>query len=606
MPGIGSEHGTVVTSRTGALRQVINRALFASAWRLPLSALVVVIGIGWLGESSAARAWDRQSTALHREAVDLAARAAAVLEGRINALRLITEPIAIDPVVRAALVTKDASAIPRVLSEVSARLPDGVRGSSGGSGGAGAVNAWYVADADGAPFGIVTAPVTGQDSTRMGVGVDVRIDERAFAELARRARSSASTSVSTMQAGSFAGGAPAVVLMSSIAGALSPFVGAFVLETAANRTVAVLAPHVPDVADAYAIDERGTMVGRARDPFDYRVSPRLPEVGRQSTDVVDPIAGARRIVAQRAVPGTEWRVVAAIDPAPAEAELAGTLSVERAIRLALLFLLMVGATILGRVGRQNLQLLTQVDDDSRQLTAASRHKSEFLANMSHELRTPLNAVIGFSEVLEQRLFGELNDKQAEYVRDIASSGKHLLDLVNEILDLSKVEAGRMELERSEFSAADAILATFAFVRERAGRHGIELSVDVPADLGTLVADERKVRQVLLNLLSNAVKFTPDGGWIGVTARRADGEIQVSVRDTGIGIAPADQATVFEEFRQVGKASDRSREGTGLGLTLAKRFVELHGGRIWFESELGKGTTFTFALPVVPERENARA
>ena len=245
----------------------------------------------------------------------------------------------------------------------------------------------------------------------------------------------------------------------------------------------------------------------------------------------------------------------------------------------------------------NVQLFREIQQKSAELAAASRHKSEFLANMSHELRTPLNAIIGFSDVLEQRLFGELNERQADYTRDIASSGRHLLDLVNEILDLSKVEAGRMELEPSEFSLAETIRGAVGFVRERAAAHGIALATDLPVDLGTLVADERKVRQVLLNLLSNAVKFTPDGGTIGVRAKRLDGELQVAVRDTGIGIAPEDQARVFDEFRQVGKASDRSREGTGLGLTLAKRFIELHGGRIWIESEVAKGTTFTFAIPI---------
>jgi signal transduction histidine kinase len=256
------------------------------------------------------------------------------------------------------------------------------------------------------------------------------------------------------------------------------------------------------------------------------------------------------------------------------------------------------------VAIENVRLFNEIREKSGQLevanqelAAASRHKSEFLANMSHELRTPLNAIIGFSDVLEQRLFGELNERQAEYTHDISSSGRHLLDLVNEILDLSKVEAGRMELEPSEFALADTIRGALGFVRERAGGHRIELGADVPTDLGTVIADERKVRQVLLNLLSNAVKFTPDGGTIKVRARRNDGEVQVSVRDTGIGIAFEDQAKVFDEFQQVGKASDRSREGTGLGLTLAKRFIELHGGRIWIESELGKGTTFTFAMPV---------
>ncbi len=246
---------------------------------------------------------------------------------------------------------------------------------------------------------------------------------------------------------------------------------------------------------------------------------------------------------------------------------------------------------------ENVRLFNEIQDKSKALAAASRHKSEFLANMSHELRTPLNAIIGFSDVLEQRLFGELNERQADYTRDIASSGRHLLDLVNEILDLSKVEAGRMELEPSEFALGETIRGALAFVRERAARHAIELTDDAPGDLGTVVADERKVRQVLLNLLSNAVKFTPDGGTIAVQAQRRAGEVQVSVRDTGIGIALEDQAKVFDEFQQVGRPSDRSREGTGLGLTLAKRFIELHGGRIWIESEVGTGTTFTFAIPV---------
>ena len=258
------------------------------------------------------------------------------------------------------------------------------------------------------------------------------------------------------------------------------------------------------------------------------------------------------------------------------------------------------------IAMENARLFNETHEKSRQLEAASRHKSEFLANMSHELRTPLNAVIGFSDVLEQGMVGPLSEKQSEYVRDISTSGQHLLDLVNEILDLSKVEAGRMELEPSDFPLADTIQAATSFVRERAARHSIEIASELAPDLGTITADERKVRQVLLNLLSNAVKFTPDGGWVGVTARREDGEVTVSVKDTGIGIAPEDQPKVFEEFQQVGKPSDRSREGTGLGLTLAKRFVELHGGRIWLESDVGKGTTFSFALPVTAAAISAPA
>jgi signal transduction histidine kinase len=245
---------------------------------------------------------------------------------------------------------------------------------------------------------------------------------------------------------------------------------------------------------------------------------------------------------------------------------------------------------------QNARLFREIEDKSRQIEAANRHKSEFLANMSHELRTPLNAIIGFSEVLGERLFGELNEKQAEYTDDILTSGRHLLSLINEILDLSKVEAGRMELELAAFDLPLAIDNARTFVRERATKHGISLDVSVDERLGDFIGDERKIKQILLNLLSNAVKFTPEGGRIGINARQTDGSVEISVSDTGIGIAAEDQPKIFEEFRQVGADYAHKSEGTGLGLTLAKKFVELHGGKIWVESEVGKGSTFTFTLP----------
>src|SRR5262245_26233935 len=238
---------------------------------------------------------------------------------------------------------------------------------------------------------------------------------------------------------------------------------------------------------------------------------------------------------------------------------------------------------------ENVRLLRDLDEKSRQLEAASQHKSEFLANMSHELRTPLNAIIGFSEVLSERMFGELNEKQEEYLKDIYASGTHLLSLINDILDLSKIEAGRMELELTEFHLTTALDIALTLVRERAGRRSIALRTNIDNRLGQIQADERKVRQVVLNLLSNAIKFTPEGGSIQVGAVPKDGLVEVSVSDTGVGIAPEDQEAVFEEFRQVGTA-EKKVEGTGLGLTLCRKFVELHGGRIWVKSELGVGST----------------
>ena len=253
---------------------------------------------------------------------------------------------------------------------------------------------------------------------------------------------------------------------------------------------------------------------------------------------------------------------------------------------------------------QNARLFREIADKSRQLEAASRHKSEFLANMSHELRTPLNAILGFSEVLAERMFGEVNEKQAEYLQDILSSGRHLLSLINDILDLSKVEAGRLELELGRFHLPNALDNALTLVRERAIRHGITLTQTVDAAVGDIVADERKVKQILLNLLSNAVKFTPEGGRVGLTATAVDGVMTIAVSDTGVGIAPDDQAAIFEEFRQVGREDARKQEGTGLGLTLAKKFVELHGGRIWVQSQAGQGSTFSFTLPAAEGRSSS--
>jgi signal transduction histidine kinase len=245
---------------------------------------------------------------------------------------------------------------------------------------------------------------------------------------------------------------------------------------------------------------------------------------------------------------------------------------------------------------QNARLFREIEAKSRELEVASQHKSEFLANMSHELRTPLNAIIGFSEVLTDRMFGDLNEKQEEYLKDIYSSGTHLLSLINDILDLSKIEAGRMELELTDFHLPTALDNALALVRERAGRRSLTLQTGIDEQLGEIRADERKIRQVVLNLLSNAIKFTPEGGRIEVGAVPRDGFVEVSISDTGVGIAPQDQEAVFEEFRQVGTA-DKKAEGTGLGLTLCRKFVELHGGKISVKSLVGVGSTFTFTIPV---------
>jgi signal transduction histidine kinase len=248
-------------------------------------------------------------------------------------------------------------------------------------------------------------------------------------------------------------------------------------------------------------------------------------------------------------------------------------------------------SLAANVNRMNAELRRLYSE----LEEASRHKSEFLANMSHELRTPLNAIIGFSQVLQQRLFGEVNAKQEEYLEDILSSGNHLLSLINDVLDLSKVEAGQVELELADLSLRDALERGVVMVREKAATGGIRLSLEVADDVDVVRGDERRLRQVVFNLLSNAVKFTPPGGSVAVAAERVGRDVRVSVTDTGSGIAPEDHERIFEEFQQTG-AGAAQREGTGLGLALSKRLIELHGGRIWVESVLGEGSRFSFTLP----------
>jgi signal transduction histidine kinase len=231
----------------------------------------------------------------------------------------------------------------------------------------------------------------------------------------------------------------------------------------------------------------------------------------------------------------------------------------------------------------------------RELEAASEHKSEFLASMSHELRTPLNAMLGFSQVLREQMVGEVNEKQKEYLEDILSSGNHLLSLINDVLDLSKVEAGQVELDVAPFSLREALERGVLMVRERATTDGVQIGLAAAPEVDVVDGDERRIRQVVFNLLANAVKFTPPGGAVDVSAAQVNGEVRIAVADTGPGIAPEDRERIFEEFQQT-ELGIGQREGTGLGLALSKRLVELHGGRIWVDSELGEGSTFVFTLP----------
>jgi len=253
---------------------------------------------------------------------------------------------------------------------------------------------------------------------------------------------------------------------------------------------------------------------------------------------------------------------------------------------------------------ENAELFDEIEQKSRELEAASRHKSEFLANMSHELRTPLNAVLGYAELIQDGIYGEVPAKIHDVLERIQQNGRHLLGLINDVLDLSKIEAGQLTLSPVDYSLRELVLDVVSATEALAAEKQLALEVDVPADLPRGRGDERRLTQVLMNLVSNAIKFT-EAGSVSIRAKVEDGSFVVTVSDTGVGIAAEDQERVFEEFQQVDSSSTRKKGGTGLGLAIARRIVELHGGRIWVESTPGQGSTFAFTLPLrVGEREKA--
>jgi signal transduction histidine kinase/ActR/RegA family two-component response regulator len=335
---------------------------------------------------------------------------------------------------------------------------------------------------------------------------------------------------------------------------------------------------------AMEIELDDTFIGRAAAAGEAR---QAPDLEREEPDLH--IQALRRV---------GWRSMLAV-PLHREQEIIGMLVVRRTVPGRFqdaTIQLMATLASQSTAAIHHARLFRELQDKSGELEVAGRHKSEFLASMSHELRTPLNAVIGFSDVLLEQMFGELNERQKAYIRDIRDSGTHLLELITEILDLSKVEAGRMELEPAPLSLPDLLEHGLVMVRERATRDGVTVSLDVAPEVGIVWADELKLKQVVINLLTNAVKFTEAGGSVDVTASIVGAEAQVLVRDTGIGIAEPEQQRIFEAFQRGGRAARTSPEGTGLGLTLSKRFVELHGGRMWMTSRVGVGSTFGFAIP----------
>jgi signal transduction histidine kinase len=258
----------------------------------------------------------------------------------------------------------------------------------------------------------------------------------------------------------------------------------------------------------------------------------------------------------------------------------------------------------GVIAIENVRLFEEIQDKSRQVEEASKHKSQFLANMSHELRTPLNAILGYTELIIDGIYGEAPEKMRTVMERVQSNGKHLLGLINDVLDLSKIEAGQLVLSIQDYSIKDVVHGVYSAVEPLANSKKLAFKIDVPANLPPARGDDRRLTQVLLNLVGNAIKFT-DAGEIAVKAAASNGAYTISVRDTGPGIAEADQAKIFDEFQQADSTQTKAKGGTGLGLSIAKRIIEMHGGKLWVESSLGAGSTFSFTVPLRVEHQAGR-
>ncbi|MEP7003804.1 MAG: ATP-binding protein [Chloroflexota bacterium] len=588
-------------------------------WLVLLVALVIGFPVLALGEIAASDARARLAEADSKAVTLSTHRAATVISDRIKTLRAqvqaVTQPAVSGKAtpLAAAVQARDQGAVQAQLAALRSlivpELPPGAVGSAN----------WTVLDLAGRVLAVDPFLST-------AIGAD--LSDRPFTGAAL-VSASAPTAVTPVYLGSgvlyqgigsipgqlpLCSNCPSGLYLTVVGRIADPVSGQLLGSLGATISARVLNDPIlsllPAAEDAYVIDGAGLLVVRASRAFtsddaslrDLRAEPLAAAALARTLSQAqfdDPFGRGSVLATSAIVPEVGWRVIAVARPTVASTELESTLGQQRAVRVFLVALLLAGSYGLSRSVRRTLRQRRALADANVRIAEADQAKSQFLANMSHELRTPLNAIIGFADVLGQRMFGDLNVKQADYVNDIVGSGRHLLSLINDILDLAKVEAGRMVLEPTAFSLRESLGAGMTMVRERAADHRLALTLDVAADVDVITADERKVKQVVFNLLSNAVKFTPDGGRITVSATRTADEVHVAVRDSGAGIAPADQAALFTEFAQT-EDGRRAAEGTGLGLALTKKLVELHGGRIWVESQLGAGSTFTFALPLLVE------
>lgn len=377
-----------------------------------------------------------------------------------------------------------------------------------------------------------------------------------------------------------------------------------VAEVDLARIVERIAPGLRSENDLYITDANGLLILPLSTSdrggtltSGTRIVPSGSVAGSFATTIPDPIGGRPALITVVPIAETDWHLVLVRAPTTLETQVAPVFDQGDGARVLLVAAMLLGAALVGVTGSQILRQRHLLAVTNAELARATQEKSRFLANMSHELRTPLNAIIGFSELLEQRLPGPLTEQQSDYVHDIAESGKHQLALINDILDLSKVEAGKMDFRPETFDVISAVDRVHALVAPLAREKGVRLVMETRSGALSITHDPGRFRQILYNLLSNAVKFTPEGGSVTTAVKPADdGHVEIAVADTGIGMSAEDVATIFQEFKRLDSAYARAQAGTGLGLALVKRMLMAMGGDISVASEVGRGTTFTVRLP----------
>ncbi|HEY6203189.1 MAG TPA: ATP-binding protein [Candidatus Limnocylindria bacterium] len=557
--------------------------LFLSWWRLVAVVALIALPLLIVTEISSRDQRTQLQASESQVTLKAAERAAATFGGQVLGIRNgVAAVLLVDPI-RIAVASNDHDEASRLLTIARTALGDEV------------VRMWAL-DRE----GVVVAVIPPNDAV---VGKSFPSPERLADAPPRTANFTSNVRLGGPYRASSTG--ESAIVSVSVAFRADPSITTgLVAEVDLARIVERVAPGLRSENDLYITDVNGLLIlplstgDRGGTPTTgTRIVPSGSAAGPYATTMPDPIGGRPAPITVVSIAETDWRLVLVRAPTTLVTQVAPVFDQGDGARVLLVVVMLLGAALVGVTGSQMLRQRHLLAETNAELARATQEKSRFLANMSHELRTPLNAIIGFSELLEQRLPGPLTEKQSDYVHDITESGRHQLALINDILDLSKVEAGKMDFRPETFDVRSAVARVHTLVAPLAQEKRVGLVAEPGSSAPSITHDPGRFRQILYNLLSNAVKFTPEGGRVTTAVTSVDdGYVEISVADTGIGISAEDAATIFQEFKRLDSAYARAQAGTGLGLALVKRMLVEMGGDISVASEVGRGTTFTVRLP----------